>query len=142
MNNKNIHELAYFNLLKTNSWIEEQLKQALKIYNLTHAQLNALYVLFVFYPEPVAVKVLKSRMLVNNPDMTRLLDRLVNKGFILREICPENRRKVDVTLSVSGKDLFINAHQAAEMALENFFKNKISEEEAALLRSILHKIRE
>jgi len=44
-NSKSIHALAYFNLLKTGSWIEEKVKEALKPFNLTHAQLNALHIL-------------------------------------------------------------------------------------------------
>jgi hypothetical protein len=36
-NKKTIHALAYFNLLKTGSWIERNIKDALKAFELTHA---------------------------------------------------------------------------------------------------------
>lgn len=138
---KTIHALAYFNLLKTGSWMEENVKKALKPFNLTHAQLNALYILFESHPEPVSANELKKKILVSNPDVTRLMDRLVNKGYVLRETCPENRRKIDVSLTDSGRTLFMQAHLSAKLALGDFFEKKITEDEAKELRRIMHKIR-
>lgn len=138
---KSIHALAYFNLLKTAGWVEELIKKALKPYNLTHAQLNALYILYENDPEPVSANDLKEGILVRNPDVTRLLDRLVLKGYVQRETCPENRRKIDISLTDPGRQLFMEAHLAAKGALGNFFEKQISEDEAKDLRQILHKIR-
>lgn len=136
-----IYALAYFNLLKTGSWIEEKVKEALKPFGLTHAQLNALYILFENAPGPVSANELKKRILVSNPDVTRLLDRLVKKKLVLRETCPENRRKIDISLTDSGSIFFIKAHIATKQALGNFFENKISEAEATEMRRILQKLR-
>jgi DNA-binding MarR family transcriptional regulator len=138
---ESIHALAYFNLLKTGSWLEDIIKGALKPLNLTHAQLNVLYILNENDPEPVSASTLKKKILVSNPDVTRLLDRLVKKGFVLRETCPENRRKIDISLTDPGRSLFVEAHQVAKLALGDFFANQITEDEARELRRILHKIR-
>jgi len=140
--NQTIHALAYFNLLKTGSWLEERIKKALRPFGLTHAQLNALYILFENDPKPVSASQLKEKILVNNPDVTRLLDRLVNKGYVHRETCSENRRKIDVSLTESGRLLFIEAHQSAREAVGNFFEKQITEDEARELRRIMHKLRE
>lgn len=137
---KTIHALAYFNLVKTGSWIEDQVKNALKPYDLTHAQLNVLYILSENDPAPVSANELKKKILVNNPDVTRLLDRLVKKGYVFRETCPENRRKIDISLTDSGRKLFNNAHLSVKKTLGNFFEEQINEEEAKELRSILRKI--
>jgi len=139
---KSIHALAYFNLLKTGGWVEEKVKNALKPFNLTHAQLNALHILFDNDPEPVSANELKKRILVSNPDVTRLLDRLVKKGYVVRKTCPENRRKIDIFLTDSGRDLFVKAHLSAKQALGDFFEKQITEDEASELRRILRKIRE
>ena len=139
---KSIHARAYFNFLKTGSWIEERIKTALKKYNLTHAQLNVLHVLMENDPDPVSANELKNGILVSNPDMTRLLDRLVKKDVVLRKTCPVNRRKIDISLTESGKTLFSDAHESAKKAIGNFFKDRITDEEAAELRRILYKIRE
>jgi DNA-binding MarR family transcriptional regulator len=139
---KSIHALAYFNLLKTGGWVEEKVKKALKPFNLTHAQLNALYILFEYDPEPVSASELKKKILVSNPDVTRLLDRLVKKGYIIRNTCPENRRKIDISLTDSGRKLFVEAHRSVKQALGDFFEKQITEEEASELRRILRRIRE
>ena len=139
---KSIHAKAYFNLLKTGRWIEDRIKKSLKPFNLTHAQLNALYILMENYPKPVSANELKKRILVHNPDVTRLLDRLVKKGFVTRETCLENRRKIDITLTDSGSKLFIMANHSAKETLGNFFEKKITKDEAIELRRILHKLRE
>ena len=137
-----IHALAYFNLLKTGRWIEERIKETLKPFNLTHAQLNVLYILMDNDPKPVSANELKNKILVSNPDVTRLLDRLVKKGYVFRETCPENRRKIDISLTESGKDIFLKAHQTGKKAVKNFFEEQITENEAKELRRILHKMRE
>ncbi len=120
--------------------MEERLKEAIKPYKLTHAQLNALYILNESHPIPVCANEIKKKILVNNPDITRLLDRLVGKGYVRRETCNENRRKIDISLSEEGKTLFMEAHLAAKKALGNFFENQITETEAKELRRLLHKI--
>ena len=139
---RSIHELAYFNFLRTGSWIEDQIKLALRPFGLTHAQLNALYVLSERDPEPVSASDLKGKILVSNPDVTRLMDRLVKKGYVLRKTCPENRRKIDISLTGSGRDLFEQAHQTVKQALGNFFEKQLTENEAKELRKIMHKMRE
>ncbi len=138
---KSIHALAYFNLLKTGSWIEERVKEALKPLNLTHAQLNVLYILMESDPKPVSANELKKKILVSNPDVTRLLDRLVKKGYVVRETCPENRRKIDISLTDSGREIFAKANLAAKKAVRNFFEDQVSIEEAKELKRILHKMR-
>jgi DNA-binding MarR family transcriptional regulator len=140
--NNSIHALAYFNFLKTGSWIEEKVKEALKPFNITHAQLNTLHILMENYPEPVSANELKKKILVSNPDVTRLLDRLVKKGYVVRETCTGNRRKIDISLTDSGERLFKKAHISTKQAVGSFFEKQITDEEAKELRRILHKIRE
>ena len=137
-----IHASAYFNLLKTMGWIEERIKEALKPFNLTHAQLNVLYILTENDPKPVSANEVKEKILVSNPDITRLIDRLVKKGCVKRELCEENRRKIDISLTDFGRETFKDAHKSAKKASKNFFGDKITSEEATELRRILYKIRE
>ena len=137
---KSIHALAYFNLLKTGSWIDDKVKRALKPFNLTHAQLNTLHILCEYDPKPISANELKKKILVKNPDLTRLLDRLVKKEIVIRKTCPENRRKIDISLTDSGRKLFDKAHLSTKQALGNFFEKQITEDEAMELRRILHKI--
>lgn len=138
---RSVHEVAYFNVLKTGSWIEEQIKSTLRPWGLTHAQLNALYILFEKDPDPVSASDLKKKILVSSPDVTRLMDRLVIKGLVDRMICPDNRRKIDISLTDSGRKLFREAHQSVKQALGNFFEKELSEAEAKALIDLMQKMR-
>ncbi len=137
-----IHAKAYFNLIKTGSWIEERVKESLKPFNLTHAQLNILHILVEHDPDPVSASVIKERMIVSNPDVTRLVDRLVKKDLVCRNTCAVNRRKIDIALTDRGRELFDSLNLEGQHTMGNFFEDKISKEEAAELRRILHKLRE
>ena len=139
-NFNSIHALAYFNILKTGSWIETEMKKALRPFGLTHSQLNVLHLLYNNDSDPLSVSELKNKILVSNPDVTRLLDRLVKKAYVIRETSPENRRKINISLTESGKDIFIKANNAGTKAVRNFFEDQITEEEAKELRRILHKL--
>jgi len=137
---KTAHAAAYFNIITTSSKIETKTKEALKAFKLTHAQLNVLSILMQNHPRPVSARELKEKILVSNPDVTRLLDRLVKIGLVQRETCPENRRKIDIGITDTGQALYIKAHNAAKVAVNNYFEDQITVEEAQELRRILHKI--
>lgn len=138
---ESVRAKSYFSFLATASWIESSIKQALKPFNLTHAQLNALYILVQNHPEPMPASAIKEKIMVSNPDVTRLLDRLVSKGLVFRETCPVNRRKIDITITESGIELFEKAHFNAKRAVRNYFEEQLSEEEAIELRKIAYKMR-
>lgn len=140
-NSINSHAMSYFNLLKTASWIEIKIKKAIKPFNLTHAQLNVLSVLGKNHPKPMTVNAVKKGIIVANPDVTRLLDRLVKKELIERKTCNDNRRKVDITITSKGMDLLKIAQNEAKKAVDNFFENKISIKEAAYINKVLIKMR-
>tara|TARA_B100000809_G_C15139160_1_gene532141 strand:+ start:330 stop:788 length:459 start_codon:yes stop_codon:yes gene_type:complete len=140
-NTKNIFALNYFNLLKTSSWIEMQIKEALKPYDLTHSQLNVLSVLVKSHPDPLDAKTIKESIIVASPDVTRLIDRLVIKGFVDRKTCPANRRKIDISVTENGMDFFFNVHRVAREALNNYFKDQLTEEEARMMYKLLGKMR-
>lgn len=141
MKDRSIHEIAYYNILRTSSWIEVRIKKALKPLGITHAQLNVLHLLYDSSPHPISASELKEKILVNNPDITRLMDRLVKKDLVIREIPSDNRRKINLSISEKGKKVFVEAHERGKQAVENFFEEKISEREATELRRLLHKIR-
>ena len=135
-----LYESAYFNFLKTSNLIEEQVKQALKEHDLTHSQLNVLYILKENDPNPVSNSDINRRILVKSPDLTRLLDRLVKKNLVDRQICPENRRKMNIKLTEHGKQVFEKANSDAKRSVNNFFEN-LTEKEAGQLREIMRKVR-
>lgn len=134
-------DITYFKFISVSNQIEERIKNALKEYKLTHSQLNVLHLLNNAYPGSLNVKDIKECMVVNQPDITRLIDRLVLKGLVERATCTENRRKVDIILTEEGVEVFKAAHKSCKKAVGNFFADFLDESEAENLYRLLKKLK-
>ncbi|MEM9917623.1 MAG: MarR family transcriptional regulator [Bacteroidota bacterium] len=136
----NPHASAYFQLLTTSNLIELRLREVLQPYKITHPQFNILKILQGSFPEPLSAGAIKERMLFNGSDVTRLIDRLVNKGYVHRTVCADNRRKVDIVISEAGRELLTELHPKALAAVGHFFEEQITEADARELERILKKM--
>lgn len=137
----NQHAISYFKLVHTAGRIEAAIKQALAPFDLTHARLNILFILAKNSPHPMTAAAIKEAMVVSNPDVTRLIDKLVKREFVKRETCPENRRKMDISITKKGLAFFSKAHFEAKDAVNNYFKSQITRKEALELGRILEKMK-
>ena len=137
----NYYAAAYFNLLKTASSLDMEFKNILDQYGLTHQQFNILRILKGSFPEPLSANDIKDRMIFKNSDVTRLMDRLVNKEYIKRAICPSNRRKIDILITPTGLDLLEEIAPSAKHFIETYFIAKITNDDAKELYSILQKLK-
>ena len=52
--------------------------------------------------EPLPIMTIRERMLDAQPSITRLIDRLVERGLVDREPCGDDRRRVDCTINAEG----------------------------------------
>jgi DNA-binding MarR family transcriptional regulator len=78
---------------------------------------------------------------VDNSTMTRMVDQLVDKGFVLRKAGDKDRRLVQIGLTPTGKKL----RRELAGALENFYKDsldQIPENEQAIILESLTKVNE
>jgi DNA-binding MarR family transcriptional regulator len=71
-------------------------------FDLTPQQYNALRLLRAEAPDSLPTLVLAERLVSRAPDITRLLDKLEERGLITRTRPPENRRSVMVALAEPG----------------------------------------
>ena len=130
---------AILNLIYTYNWQADQAAALFKPFGVTMQQFNVLRILRGKYPEFVPVGDVKAVMLDKNPDLTRLCDRLQEKGWIERETNACNRRQVLLRIAKPGLELL----EKMEPLLQNQ-ANKIgnlSDEEAELLSDLLDKLR-
>lgn len=74
-------------------------------YQLTAQQYNALRVLRSEHPDGLPTLTLASRLVTRAPDITRLLDKLVERGLVARERLARNRRVVRVVITDAGLEL-------------------------------------
>jgi len=139
---KNSNEDLFVTILETGMQIDQCVQKALKEYEITHAQYNVLRILNGSYPEALCTSDIKERMVVPNSDLTRLMDRLEKKEFILRGICTKNRRKVNILISSKGQELLIDSLPGIKAGLNHFFEDEIDKNEASALTNKIQFIKE
>ena len=109
-------------------------------FELTAQQYNALRLLRAVYPKKVPTLSLAGRLISKAPDITRLLDKLVERGLVERERPAENRRVVNVGITVAG--LALLEELAAEVRLCHERQvGHLSADEMAALVELLRKVR-
>jgi DNA-binding MarR family transcriptional regulator len=63
-------------------------------------------------------------MVTKMSNTTRLVDKLILKGYVERMVCPSNRRKVEISITPSGENALskmdIVMKESEEKLLENF----------------------
>ena len=133
------NQKAHLNVMFTANWLADRSKQVLKPFGITHQQYNVLRILKGKYPTACAASDIKEVMLDKGPDLTRLIDRLLTKGFVTREVCEENRRKVDIAINEKGLALLEQINPKLESEMQKM--EQLDDEQADLLCQLLDKIR-
>jgi len=100
-----LEQEAFLNLWRTFDRLRLLDEQVFGKVDLTPQQYNALRILKAHRPARLPTLVLSSRLISRAPDITRLLDRLVQRGLIVRERLPDNRRVVEVGITDAGMEL-------------------------------------
>ncbi len=136
---RNAYQKAAINLLYTSSWLEGQQKGFFKQYGITNQQFNILRILRGQFPNKISGADIKTRMLDQNSDVSRLLDRLIIKKMIIKSQCPNDKRAADIVISESGLELLKRIDQQIEN-LDGLLSN-LTKEEASQLSLLLDKSR-
>lgn len=135
------HQRAAVEIIWIFNLLDEHISGTLKGFGLTHVQFNILRLLQSEYPDMISVGEVKERVLFRTSDVSRLIDRLVNKGLVERSLCEQNRRKMDLRISESGLNLIDSILPELNKTLDGLLTGKISEQEAVMIVELLKKIR-
>jgi DNA-binding MarR family transcriptional regulator len=97
-----VQQEAYLNLWRTYDRLRALEDELFARHGLTAQQYNALRLLRARHPELLPTLAIASRLISRAPDITRLLDRLEERGLIVRDRPSENRRLVRVGITSAG----------------------------------------
>lgn len=136
----NAQHKAHLNIMFTSNWLIGISKEVLKPFGITHQQFSVLKVLEGRHPGYCSADSIKEVMLDKSPDLTRLMDRLIGKGFVTRGVCEENRRKLDIGITDNGMALIKDIDP--KMSKRHLQKKFITDKEATELSRILDKMRD
>ncbi|MGB1206510.1 MAG: MarR family winged helix-turn-helix transcriptional regulator [Chitinophagales bacterium] len=127
------------NILYTNNWLINKIKKTLKSHNITHQQYNVLRILQGSHPSACSAGDIKRVMLDKTPDVTRLIDRLLQKDYVSRCRCSNNRRQIEICITKKGISLLQNIRPKMDEMMQ--FTQQISENDAMEVNQILDKLR-
>jgi DNA-binding MarR family transcriptional regulator len=128
------------NLLYSYGWIIEKIKNFLAAEDITHQQFNILRILRGSHPKPLSTLQIRERMLDKMSDTSRIVDRLIVKDLVKKNICPADKRLVDVTITDKGQKLLKKIDAQTDPVFD--IMGNLSEKEAETLNLLLDKLRD
>ncbi|RYJ40761.1 MarR family transcriptional regulator [Flavobacterium anhuiense] len=128
------------NIMYTQNVVQDHFNELLKPYDLSGEQYNVLRILRGQKGKPANMCVIQERMLAKTSNTTRLVDKLLLKDFVTRNVCPDNRRKIEVSITQKGLDVLKELDPKVDEH-EQMFANNLKPEELVFLNQLLEKYR-
>ncbi|KAF2342712.1 MarR family winged helix-turn-helix transcriptional regulator [Flavobacterium tistrianum] len=128
------------NIMYTQNVIQDHFNELIKPYDLSGEQYNVLRILRGQKGKPANMCVIQERMLAKTSNTTRLVDKLLLKDFVTRNVCPDNRRKIEVSITQKGLDILKELDPKVDEH-EQTFANNLKPEELVFLNQLLEKYR-
>lgn len=135
-----ISKKIILNILFTQNVITDRLNEILKPYDLSGEQYNVLRILRGQKGNPANMCIIQERMLAKTSNTTRLVDKLLLKHLVTRNVCPDNRRKIEVMITQKGMDVLSELESKVEEH-EKYFSKNLNPEELEQLNQLLEKYR-
>jgi DNA-binding MarR family transcriptional regulator len=131
---------AILNIMYTDAVITESFNEIVKPYDISGEQYNVLRILRGQKGSPANMCVIQERMLAKTSNTTRLVDKLLLKELVTRNVCPDNRRKIEVLITEKGLLLLEELEPQLKIHQESFTSN-LTAEELQQLNHLLEKYR-
>lgn len=128
------------NILYTQNIITDNFNEILKPFDISGEQYNVLRILRGQKGTPANMCAIQERMLARTSNTTRLVDKLLLKNLVTRNVCSENRRKIEVLITQKGLDV-LSELDPKVIVHEQFFSKNLSSEELEQLNNLLEKYR-
>jgi DNA-binding MarR family transcriptional regulator len=100
-----LEQEAFLSLWRTYDRLRALEDELFAAHELTPQQYNVLRLLRSLHPETLRTLDLAARLVSRAPDITRMLDKLEQRGLIERDRPADNRRIVKIGITASGIDL-------------------------------------
>ncbi len=128
------------NIMYTQNMLGDRFNEILKPFDISGEQFNVLRILRGQKGCPANMFLIQERMLAKTSNTTRLVDKLLLKELVTREVCPENRRKMEVLITAKGLQLLAELDPKIE-AHENNLAANLTTAELEQLNQLLEKFR-
>ena len=127
------------NLVFTNNWLTEKIRDFLSAEDITLQQFNILRILRGSHPQPLSTLTIRERMLDKMSDTSRIVDRLLLKDLVSKKTCPSDKRLVDISITEQGKKVLAKIDRN-EKQITAIMAN-LDQQEMKSLNGLLDKMR-
>lgn len=138
--NMTLAKQVIMNLMYTSQLVGEQVNEVMKQFDLSPEQFNVLRILRGQKGKPANMCVIQERMIAKTSNTTRLVDKLLLKGYVKREVCPDNRRKMEISITEKGLAMLSELDPEVDSA-EMKFAHNLNHPELEQLIYLLEKFR-
>jgi DNA-binding MarR family transcriptional regulator len=128
---------AFTNIIFTSNWVLNKIAVALKPTGLSLQQFNVLSILDGQPNKTATVNLIKDRLIDRMPNVSRLLNKLMEKGLIEKQRDTSDQRVVYIKITQNG----INAKKAAREMINGVVID-LNDEQSDLLNNLLEKVRD
>ena len=135
MNSKN----AIISILQASAFISDVLLKGLKPHDISEQQFNVLRILRGQKGIAANLSTVQERMVHKMSNTTRLIDKLIQKKLVKRNVCIKNRRKIELFITEDGLDFLKKIDPITDEIEKKVLKN-ISSKDLNSLISILNSI--
>jgi len=122
-----------------NCAINEQLMLVLKPFGISIQQFNVLRILRGQKGVAANLFTVQEKMVNKMSNTTRIIDKLIDKSFVERIICKENRRKIELFITEEGLN-FLKKVDPVIPQTEEKMTNHLSEKEKQEMLILLNKL--
>lgn len=136
----NTHHRAIVNIMYTANWFLSNINAILEPFGISEQQYNVLRTLKNNRGNPMKLYMISERMIHRTSNVTRLVEKLRQKGLLKREVCEENRRQVDISITKKGQELLEKINPLI-MEQQKEISSKWTREEAETIGRLMDQVR-
>ncbi len=134
-------EEAAIAILRTADALRHHFGSVIEPHGVTLQQYNVLRILRGSHPEPLPTLEIGDRLIERVPGITRLIDRLEEKGLVARQRDADDRRRVNCSITERGLELLTRLDPIVTAA-DRAAVGDLAEADSEALVELLERIRE
>lgn len=124
-------------LMRASQSVQDVLRRDIKAYGLNTTEFAVLELLYHKGDQPI--QHIGKKILLSSGSITYVVDKLEQKGLIVRKDCPKDRRVIYAVITHSGKKFIDEVFPEHEKTVDSIFE-ELSEEELEKVTQLLKKI--
>ena len=134
---------SWLAVLRATAWLNQQLARDMLRHDRIRIHWYDVLIQLLHVPEPdtgLRMQDLIDRVIISNSGMTRLIDRLVEEGYVKRTYSEDDRREVYVTITPQGKTLTERISANHQKRLKAYFADNATDEEHRVIEAVFTRI--